>query len=159
MLLHILSRDPDSIVRLHTAEEVYFYKDTIGSRYQHVPDIWAAMDGLKLLLQETGEDGKQKKCYNGWTHGHYINSVFVFSTDGKIRMILLNTSGTFHDSTMADCGIYEGMQKVYDGTGVNVVVDSVFNIESRDFLIKSSQQDPANSHELLVNRDATLVDR
>ena len=157
MLLHILSRDPDSIVCLPTAEEVHFYKDSISSRYPHVPDLWAAVDGLKLLLQEPGEDGKQNKYYNGWTHGHYIHSVFVFSPDGKILMIFLNTPGTFHSSTMAVYGIYEGMKKVYNDTGCKVVVDSTFIIGSRDFLIKLSHQDPTDGRKILVNRDATSV--
>ena len=81
----------------------------------------------------------------------------MFSPDGKIRMTLLNAPGTFHDSMMVDYGNYEGMQNVYNITGGNVIVDSTFNIGSRDFLIKSSQQDPVDGHELLVNRDATSV--
>ena len=50
VLFHILSRDPDSIVRLPTAEEVHFYKDATISRHPHVPDVWVAVDGIKLLL-------------------------------------------------------------------------------------------------------------
>ena len=40
VMLHILSRDQDSIIRLPTAEEVYFYKGATGSRYPHAPDAW-----------------------------------------------------------------------------------------------------------------------
>ena len=49
------------------------------------------------------------------------------------------------------------MEQVYNETGGKVVVDSAFNIGQKDFLIKSSQQDPADANELLVNRDATSV--
>ena len=31
---------------------------------------------------------------------------------------LLNAPGTIHDSTMADYGVYEDIEKVYDKTGV-----------------------------------------
>ena len=72
-------------------------------------------------------------------------------------MALLNAPGTFHDSTMADYGIYEKMEQVYNNIGGKVVVDSSFNIGEKIYLIKSSQQDPADSHELLVNRDVTSV--
>ena len=64
---------------------------------------------------------------------------------------IINAPETFRDSTMDDYGIYEGIQKIYDDTGVKVVVESTFNIGSRDFLIKSSQQDPTDGHGLLVN--------
>ena len=116
-----------------------FYNDEIDSKYPHVPNLWTAVDGLKMILQEPGEDGKQNKYFNSWTHGYYINSVFVFSPDGKICMKLLNASRTFHDSKMIDYGIYKGIQMVYDNTGGKLVVDSAFNIGSRYFLIKLSQ--------------------
>ena len=157
VLLHVLSRNEDAIVRLPTNEEVSFFKEVISAKYDNVPDVWAAADGLKLEIEQPQNDAAQNKLYNGWTHGHYVNSVFVFSPDGKIRMTLLNAPGTFHDSAMADYGIYDKMEQVYNETGGKVVVDSAFNIGQKDFLIKSSQQDPADANELLVNRDATSV--
>ena len=100
---------------------------------------------------------KQNKFYNGWHHSHNVNCVFVFSPDGKIRMCLLNAPGTFHDSTMADYGIYEGMEYIFDKYGAKVVVDSAFKIGNKDFVIKSSQIDPLDIDQLLINRAATSV--
>ena len=126
-------------------------------KYLLCKDVWEAADGLKLLIQSTEDEGKQNKNYNGWTHGHYINSVFIFAPDGKIRVCLLNAPGTFHDSTMADYGVYDAMETVYDESGGEEVMDSAFNIGSKDYLIKSSQQDPLDERALLLNRQATSI--
>ena len=72
-------------------------------------------------------------------------------------MCLLNAPGTFHASTMANYGIYEGMEKLFNETGKKVMVGSVFNLGSHDFLVKSSQKDPIDFHALMINREATLV--
>ena len=82
-LLHILIRDPDSIVCLPTTDEISFNQEAITDKYPHVPDMWAAVYSLKLLVQEPGGDRKQNEFFNECTHGRYINSVFVFSPDGK----------------------------------------------------------------------------
>ena len=80
-----------------------------------------------------------------------------FSPVGKIRICLLNASGTFHDSTMADYGVYEAMEKVFVATGGQVVVDSAFKIGTKEYLIKSSQEDPLDERLLLINRQATSI--
>ena len=49
------------------------------------------------------------------------------------------------------------MERVYLASGGKVVVDSVFNVGQRDFIVKSSQHDPLDIEGLLVNRDAPLV--
>ena len=61
---------------------------------------------------------------------------FVLSSDGKIRMTLLNAPGTFRDSTMADYGIYKEIYTVFSDTRGNLAVDSAFNIGNRKTLIK-----------------------
>ena len=48
------------------------------------------MDGLKLLLQQSGDVYIQKRFYNGWTHDHYISCVFVFAPDGTIAICAYN---------------------------------------------------------------------
>ena len=96
--------------------------------------------------------------FNGWTHGHYVNSLFLFVPDGKIRGCVLNAPGTFHDSTMAEYGMYERMDSIYRETGGKVVVDSAFNLGTRDCMIQSSNFDPMGGHDAVaVNRDATSV--
>ena len=94
---------------------------------------------------------------NRWTHGHYVNCVFVFSPDGEVRMPLLSAPGTFHHSTMTDYGIYDELQREFYKIGGNIVVDSNFKIGTKDYLIKSSQEDPTDHHTLLVHQDATYV--
>ena len=157
VLLYALSRDYKAEITLPTDEETEFFCHAIETKYESLPNFWSAYDGLKLLIQEPTVDQKQNQLYNGWKHTHNINCVFVFSPDGKIRLALLNAPGTFHDSTMADYGIYEGMERVFNRTGAKVVVDSAFNIGRRNFLLKSSQQDPMDDEGLRVNRAATSV--
>ena len=82
---------------------------------------------------------------------------FIFSSKKKINIAPLNAPGTFHDSTMVDYDIYEKIQQVYNDTEGKVVEEPAFNISEKDYLIKYSQQDPADGHALLVNQDATSV--
>ena len=134
-----------------------FYREAIGDKYPICDNIWAAANGLKLLIQDPNEDAKQNWLFNGWKHTHNINCVFVFSPDGKIWLCLINVSGTFHDSTIADYGVYEGMEKVYSKTGAKVVIGLAFKIGNKDYLVKSSQQDPTDGHALLLNISATSI--
>ena len=157
VLLHVLSRETRALVRLPNEEEVRFFCHVIANKYPVLQDVWGAADGLKLTIQSPTDHTKQNKFYNGWHHSNNINSVFVFSPDGKIRLCLINAPGTFHDSTMADYGIYEGMEHVYDEYGAKVVVDSAFKIGVKDFVIKSSQEDPLDPDQLVTNRAATSV--
>ena len=72
-------------------------------------------------------------------------------------MSLLSEPGTFHDSTMTDYGIHDEIQRVFDKIGGNIVVDSTFRIGTKDYLIKSSQEDPTDHHTFLVYQDATYI--
>ena len=81
----------------------------------------------------------------------------VFVPDGKVRICLINAPGIFYGSTMADYGIYHGMERVYSATGSKVVCDSAFKIKDILFVIWSTQQDLNNPQALLVNRDATSI--
>ena len=72
-------------------------------------------------------------------------------------MSVLSAPGTFHHSTMTDYEIYDEMQRVFNKIGGNIVVDSTFKIGTKDYLIKSSQEDPTDHHALLVHQDATYV--
>ena len=157
VLLHVLSRDENSQIKLPDEHETRFFCTVIQNKYPNLNNVWAAADGLKLPIQAPTDFMKQNKFYNGWHHSHNVNCVFVFSPDGKIRMCLLNAPGTFHDSTMADYGIYEGMEYIFDKYGAKVVVDSAFKIGNKDFVIKSSQIDPLDIDQLLINRAATSV--
>ena len=156
-LLHALSRDVDSKVLIPTISQVKFFQEVIGAKYPLCSDVWAAADGLKLLIQKSTDERKQNMHYNGWKSGHYINCVFVYTPDGKIALCVLNAPGTFHYSTMAHYGIYEGMERIYELCEGKVVVDSAFKISDGDYLIKSSQCDPFDNDALRLNRQATTI--
>ena len=157
VLFHVLSDDDDSKVVLPTMDKIRFYQEVIGDKYPLCSDVWGAADGLKLLIQKADCEMKQNYHYNGWLHSHYINCVFVFCPDGKIPLCLLNAPGTFHDSTMADYGIYEGMEYIFMQSGGKVVVDSAFNVTNAQYLIKSSQTDTCDVFRLRLNREATSI--
>ena len=159
VLLVCLINDPDARITLPTEADVKKYQEAIGAKYPEVAEVWAAADGLKLCVEASGNYCTQNMFFNGYTHGHYINGIFVFSCDGKIIISLVNCPGTFHDSTMSDYGIYRKMNEIYRRTGGKVVVDSEFKISrgAGEYLIKSSQQDPLDTRALVINRQATSV--
>lgn len=111
------------------------------------------MDGLKLYLEKSPDHVIQNQFYNGWTHDHYVSCVIVFCPDGTIPIFCYNVPGCIHDSTISEWGgIYDKLKFVYETTGGMCTVDSHFSKKHYPFLIKSSQKDPDNSEELIVNR-------
>ena len=71
-------------------------------------------------------------------------------------MATINTSGTWRDSTMADYGVYDKMEEMYARFGVQVVVDSAFNLQNKPYLIRSAQVDPIGTGTgVSLNRAAT----
>ena len=157
VLLHVLSRHDAAKVRPPTAAEFKSFKEAVVDKYPACPNVWGAADGLKLLIEAPYSYSKQLRYYNGWKAGHFVNCVFVFSVDGKIRLCVLNAPGCFHDSHMADYGLYHHLERIFEETGGQVVVDSAFRVEKGPYLIKLSQTDPMDPDELLVNRDATSI--
>jgi hypothetical protein len=83
-------------------EELQEFIRVIEAKYPALKDCWGAMDGLKLLLDQSGDVKIQEWFYNGWTHDHYVTNLFLFSPDStRICHCFLNAPGTMHDSTMA----------------------------------------------------------
>ena len=87
ILFHALCRDIYDVVILPTSDEVRVYQSAIGVKYSNVAEVWAAANGLNLVIQAVGKGNAQNKYYNGYTHGHYINIAFVFSPDRKYVFI------------------------------------------------------------------------
>ncbi len=82
----------------------------------------------------------QERFYNGWTHDHYMTSVFVFCPNGTILIAFFNIPGAVHDSQIAHRGnIYDKLGEVYKAMGGKCAVDSAFAKVNCPFLIKSSQ--------------------
>ena len=160
ILLFVLQKNPLAVVRPPTEAEVGKYSASIAAKYpilQGSNSVWAAMDGLKTPLQQPSDWFVQNRYYNGWGQSTYINSVFVFAPDGLIRMCVVNAPGCFHDSSIAEFGIYDKLERVFEETGAKVVVDSAFALKRHPFLIKSSQTDPEGVQGVLLNRAATSV--
>ena len=75
VLLHVLTRYEEVIVRLRTNEEITFFKEVISAKYDQVPDVRGAADGSKLDIQQTTNDRAQNKHYNGWMLDYDIISL------------------------------------------------------------------------------------
>ena len=157
VLLHVLSRAPEAQVMLPTREQVAEFKEAVSEKYPFCPNVWGAADGLKLLIEPPLSYEKQLRYYNGWKCDHYINCAFTFSVDGKIRIAVLNAPGNFHDSNIADYGLYEGMEFIWEHFNGQVVVDSAYKVGMAPYLIKSSNVDPDNPELIAINRDATSI--
>ena len=98
------------------------------------------MDGLKLYLQQSGNAEIQEWYYNGWTHRHYVTSVFCFCPDGTIPIAFFNVPGSVRDSQVAEFGnIYNKLEDVYLSTGAKCYVDLAFGNVTRNYLYKSCQ--------------------
>ena len=57
--IHNLSKDPDAKVSMPTNYEVKFYREATWAEKPICDNVWAAADGLKLLIQESTTDSKQ----------------------------------------------------------------------------------------------------
>jgi hypothetical protein len=121
-------------------QQVRLFQEVLRARYLTLTHVWRAMDGLKVTIHKPADDVRQSHFYYGWTHGHYIANLFLFTPDGHIRAAYLNSPGTTHDSTMATMSrIYNQIDDVFysmEGTA-KVVVDSAFVAEDRPLLVKS----------------------
>ena len=160
VLLFVLQNNSVAKITDPTTDEINEYIRAIGRKYPILLEerVWGACDGLKLLLEQCTNWSIQNRFYNGWTSDTYVNSVFVFAPDGRIRIATINAPGSWHDSQMADYGVYQKMEELYNKHGAKVVVDSAFNLTSNPFLVKSSQKDPIGEPQgVTKNRASTSV--
>ncbi len=82
------------------------------------------MDGIKLMIECSGDDDKQNCHYNEWTCGHYSNSVLVFCTNGTISICCYSIPGTVPDSMVAFVGsIYEKLEYIFNSCGACCIVN------------------------------------
>jgi hypothetical protein len=140
LIVETFRHDPIAGVRIPTAERIKTFKDAFAARHPQLNDCWATMDGLKLYLQASGNAEIQERYYNGWTHDHYVTSIFCFCPDGTIPIAFFNVPGSVHDSQVAEFGnIYKKLEDVYLSTGAKCCVDSAFGNVTRDYLYKSCQ--------------------
>jgi len=166
IMVEVFRKDPLAQIRIPSRDAIKGYQEAIGERHPRLKDVWATMDGLKLYLQQSSNDEVQQRFYNGWTHDHYVTSVFCFCLDGTIPIAFFNVPGSVHDSQVADWGdIYLKLEAVYRSMGGKCTVDSAFGQVEREFLIKSSQDDLVSSatthremiEDIQMKREATSM--
>ena len=138
VVVEIFQDDPLARVSLPSAEDIATYMATFSECHPLLTDCWAMMDGLKLYLQASGNSDIQERYYNGWTHDHYLTSIFCFCPNGTIPIAYV--SGSIHDSQVAEMGeIYWKLEKVYERTGGKCCVDSAIANVDRQYLYRSCQ--------------------
>ena len=95
------------------------YTRPIGRKYpihRGTDAVWDSADRLKVLLAKSSNWFIQNQFYNGWSGSTFVNSIFIFSPDGRTQMCTINATRTWNDnSMMADCDIYQKIEKVYKG--------------------------------------------
>jgi DDE superfamily endonuclease len=149
MLLKALWKEPIAKVTMPTDEKIAMLTSVTEAKHGYLKGVYCVADGLKLSFQSCDGLDEQSMYYNGWTHGHYITNLLVFSMDGRIINAVLNAPGSVHDSTLAEWGnVYETLESVYLRTGGRCCLDSAFAAKRADYLIKSAQN-------LNVAKDAT----
>ena len=81
-----------------------------------------------------------------------MNSILVFSPNGKIRLCFLNLLGSWYDIAHGDiAGICTKFEDVFAETKKIIIVDEAFSLLSYNVLIESSQTDPEGSGSFLIN--------
>ena len=139
ILLHVLHGNPDCKVTEPKPEEINQYIDAIERKEPRLSGqkVWAAADGLKINVEQSCDWYKQAANYNSWKEHTFVNCVFAFAPDGKIRICVINAPGTWHDSKIAQVGIYQKMEQIFDEHGARVVVDAAFMVTKKGYLIKT----------------------
>ncbi len=146
----MLKNDKYARITIPSPEKVDEYKQAISAKYPILDDVWVTMDGLKTPIQQVGTTKKQSYFYNGWKHGHFDISVFVFCPDGTIPIAFMNCPGATHDSTVSEWGdIYNKLERVFEEIGGICCVDLAFRMRNCPFIITSLQNN-------LIGNGATL---
>jgi hypothetical protein len=136
--VRVLCDHPMPRVRIPSSKKFVEYQEMVRNCHKYLWDVWCNMDGLKLMLEQSGDGLMQEQYYNGWTHDHYVTSVLCFCPDGTIPIAFINIPGAVHDSQVADYGdIHEKLKFAFDRDGAKCIVDSAFGNVTKDFLIRS----------------------
>jgi hypothetical protein len=118
ILIHVLQGRDDAKIKRPTPEKIVEYQQAVYHHHPFLGDVWCTMDGVKLMVECSGDDDKQNRFYNRWTCDHYIGAVLVFCPDGTIPICWYNVAGTVHDSLIATIGkIYDKLKVIYERTG------------------------------------------
>ena len=114
------------------------YQDAVRQCHPMLQNVWCTMDGIKLLLECTGDEEVQNQFYNGWISDHYVSAVLVFCPNGTIPICCYNVPGMVHDSNIVLIGkVYEKLNTIYGETTACCTIHSAFAKNDYPFLIKS----------------------
>ena len=103
-----------------------------------MPLIGGAGDGVKLTIGQAISFAQQEPFYNSWAAGCFVNCIFVFSVDGRIRICTINCPGSWHNSHNSDYKAYTIIEQVFAEHRAKIVVDLVFKVRESKAMIKSS---------------------
>jgi hypothetical protein len=117
-----------------SSKKIEEFREMVHHRHPFLLDNWCTMNGLTLMLEQSGNILIQEQFYNGLMHDHYVTSVMCFCLDGTIPIVFCNIPGTAHDSHVADYGdMYNKLEVVYLQDGAKCTVNSAFGNVNRDF--------------------------
>eukprot|EP00171_Calliarthron_tuberculosum_P003036 IDg3036t1 len=71
ILVRVLANDTRAQICMPTDNEVDEFKMAFERKYEHLQNVYCVADGLKLLLEQSGDVTIQNRYYNGWQHDHY----------------------------------------------------------------------------------------
>ncbi len=132
IIVMVSQEHPMAEVQIPSTQKIEECVQMVNRRHPYLLDVWCTMDGLKLMLEQSGNALIQEQFYNGWTHDHYVTSVMCFCPDGTILIAFCNIPGAIHDSQVADYGdLYDKLELVYLQDGAKCTVDSAFGNVSR----------------------------
>ena len=95
--------------------------------------------------------------FNRLCAGTLINCMLAFSTDSCIRTCVLNLLGATHDSNQCFCGnVREKVGTVFEHTGFRASVDSAFNAQNRDSMVKLVLGDELSLRTLRARKNVSM---
>eukprot|EP00536_Pseudo-nitzschia_multiseries_P015480 jgi/Psemu1/42766/gm1.42766_g len=77
--------------------------------------------------------------------------------DHKVFCNLLDLFQPVFDIIIADYGVYDQMQEMFNDYGAMLTDDAAFKVRLSNYLIQSSQSDQVGAEALVLNREATLL--
>eukprot|EP00956_Cyclotella_meneghiniana_P016899 scaffold27151_cov58-Cyclotella_meneghiniana.AAC.7 len=107
ILVRVLTSNDTAKISMPSNEKLEQYRSMIAARHPALHNVWGAMDGLKVTIEQAAGDFiTQSRFYDGWKCDHFVTSVLWFAPDGTISAASFNVPGPdcSHDSTVADWG-------------------------------------------------------
>lgn len=82
--------------------------EIVMSHHSLLQGAFGSINGLNLPCQVSDDIKVENATYNGWLHGHFVSSVFVFGAQGTIYATLIANSALLADLDMNTGTLIEG---------------------------------------------------